>query len=140
MNQPKPRLPPHAYVPGKTPRHPEDWFEFIKSSLTPQAHVVETQCWKTGLYYLHQGYHWECHELLEPVWMSLPNPSPERDMVQALIQLANARLKLKMERPKATLRLCDIIDDLLCAHSGTILGLSVAEVSQWVAHTRETAI
>ncbi len=47
--------------------------------------------------------------------METPDPSPERDMVQAVIQLANARLKLRMDRPKAAARLCGMVRDLLDA-------------------------
>ena len=45
--------------------------------------------------------------------MAAPEPSAERDMVQAVIQLANARLKLRMDRPKAAARLCGIVAGLL---------------------------
>ena len=57
--------------------------------------------------------------------MALPNPSPERDMTQALIQLANARLKLKMGKPRATLRLCVMVQGLLDDQQGAILGVDV---------------
>lgn len=139
MNPSEIPLPPHAYVPGKTARHPEDWFDPIKSTLHPNVSVTDTQCWRAGLVYLHAGYNWECHELLETVWLSLPNPSAERDMVLAIIQLANARLKIKMDRPKATLRLCEIVEKLLSDHSGTILNLKVCDVLHWVTKTRELA-
>jgi predicted metal-dependent hydrolase len=92
-------------VPGQTPRHPEDWFDALKQDR-------ETAI-AAGLFYYEQGYFWECHEVLEAVWMGAPEPSPERDMAQAIIQLANARLKLRMGREKAALRLAGIVEDLL---------------------------
>lgn len=99
-------LPPHAYIPGQTPRHPEDWFDALK--LDRQTAL------DAGVTYFEAGFFWECHEVLEAVWLGTPDPSSERDMVQAVIQLANARLKQAMNRPKATARLCDMVDDLLC--------------------------
>ncbi|WP_298920370.1 DUF309 domain-containing protein [uncultured Roseobacter sp.] len=125
--------PPHVYVPGKTDRHPEDWFDGIKASAltakTPQA-LHQTAAFQTGLAYLEAGYFWECHEVLEAVWLQTVVPSAERDMVQALIQLANAQLKLLMERPRATLRLCETVGAHLerCPQSAVTLGLWPAAI------------
>jgi predicted metal-dependent hydrolase len=97
--------PPFAHIPGRTPRPREDHFDALKSD--PATAL------RAGLAYFERAYYWECHELMEPVWMAAPDPSAERDMAQAIIQLANARLKLRMERPRAALRLCAIVSDLL---------------------------
>lgn len=108
--------PTHAYVPGKTTRHPEGAFDAICNTahegLSPET-LAQSAAFQTGLRYIHAGYFWEAHELLEPVWMALPNPSAERHFVQALIQIANGLLKLKMERPKAAMRLEAIARQLL---------------------------
>ena len=40
--------------------------------------------------------------------MLLPKDSDEELLLRLLIQLANANLKLRMDRPKAALRLCKI--------------------------------
>lgn len=130
--------PPHAYVPGQTTRHPEDWFETIKASVG-SAPIEQTQAWQAGLFYLDRGYFWECHEVLEAVWMALPNPSPERDMTQAIIQLANARLKLRMKKPNATRRLCEIVQGLLEHHRGTILEIEVGWVRAQIITTLKAA-
>ena len=98
-------FPDHVYVPGASARHPEGWFDALKVD-TPTA-------LKAGLVYFEAGYFWECHEVLEAVWMEAEDPSAERDMVQAIIQLANARLKLLMKRPRAADRLCDLVEGLL---------------------------
>jgi predicted metal-dependent hydrolase len=97
--------PPFACVPGQTARHPEGFFDFLKADRATAL--------RAGLVYFERGFFWECHEVLEAVWMETPDPSPERDMVQAVIQLANARLKLRMDRPKAAVRLCGIVRRLL---------------------------
>lgn len=97
--------PPFACVPGRTPRHEEGRFDALKAD--PETAL------RAGVAYFERGFFWECHEVLEAVWLQAPDPSPERDMVQAVIQLANARLKLRMDRPKAAARLCSIVRGLL---------------------------
>ncbi|MDG1169527.1 MAG: DUF309 domain-containing protein [Sulfitobacter sp.] len=134
-------MPPYAYVPGKTARHPEDWFDGIKASVPAGAapcDLAETQAFRAGLAYLDAGFYWECHEVLEAVWMQTPQGSPEREMVQALIQLANAHLKVLMARPRAALRLCDMVE----AHvqrigtAEVILGVDIATVRAGIAKVR----
>lgn len=99
--------PPHAYVPGQTPRHPEDLFDQFKVGLAdvPASQLNETQAWSYGLAFLKDGYFWEAHEVLEAVWMACPPNAPERLMVQAVIQHANAQLKRKMGQDRAAQRL-----------------------------------
>lgn len=73
--------------------------------------------------------------------MQTPEGSDEREMVQAVIQLANARLKLRMKRPRATIRLCDMVRAHLerCPVGTSILGLTREEVGQWLENT-ESAV
>lgn len=102
-------LPAYAYIPGQTPRHAEGSFDPLR--VTARAGMGAEQlsrcaAWRTGLTYLEAGFNWEAHELMEPVWMALPEGSNERRLVQMMIQLANASLKARMERPRAVLRLC----------------------------------
>jgi len=137
--------PSHAYVPGLNARHPEDWFDPIKDTARPGMDadaLGQSRALVVGLAYLDAGYFWECHEVLEAVWMALPDGAPERAMVQAIIQLANARLKLKMNRPRAVLRLCDIVEghlaDARCANPA--FGLDPTIMAQSVAETRRAAI
>ncbi len=99
--------PPHAYIPGLTARHPEGLFDGLKTGLedVPTDRLDETRAWKYGLAFLQDGYFWEAHEVLEAVWMVCPPNAPEKLMVQALIQQANAALKRKMGRDRAAERL-----------------------------------
>lgn len=134
-------MPPYAYVPGQDMRHPEDWFDAIKSSV--QAGIAlpdlqHTAAFRAGLIYLEAGYFWECHEVLEAVWLQTPKGTPEREMVQALIQLANARLKVLMGRPRAARRLCDMVEGHLsnCAGDLPILGMLPDVVLARVAKLR----
>ncbi len=130
--------PAHAYVPGQTARHPEGWFDPLKDV---GADPLDSSAMRAGLDYLRAGYFWECHEVLEAVWLALPDPSAERHMVQAVIQLANARLKLAMGRPKATLRLCKIVQDHLIAGSTSrpIPGAAPPELLEWAENAADLA-
>lgn len=58
-----------------------------------------------GLMLLQEGFYWEAHEALEPVWTAARPNSVEKRALQALIQFANARLKIEMGRKRAALRL-----------------------------------
>ena len=140
------RFPGHAYIPGQTKRHPDGHFDAIRASVTADlgpSDLAHSEAWKTGLAFFGSGYFWEAHEVLEPVWIQAPQKSAERMFIQALIQLANARLKLHMDQPKATLRLCATVDTLLadCEISGRadVMGLSASIVRDWLRETLRTA-
>lgn len=127
--------PPHAYIPGQNPRHAEDHFDPIKHSVRPgmvAAELARTEALAAGMQYLAEGYYWECHEVLEAVWMETGVETPERHLVQAIIQLANARLKLLMERPRAARRLCALVFDQIAACGGqeVILGIEVSVIAE----------
>ena len=112
----KVQIPPHAYLPGISARHPEGAFDTIRDTVRPgmtAAELGETAAFRHGLSYLEAGYFWEAHEVLEPVWMACPPNSARRLFVQALIQCANAALKARMGRPQASSRLCRISRRLL---------------------------
>lgn len=101
-------IPTHAYIPGRTPRHPDGAFDAIRDSVRAGMEadaLVGTAAFTTGLRWLETGYFWEAHEVLEPVWMACPDDGAERPLVQALIQIANARLKQAMDQPRAAARL-----------------------------------
>ncbi|MDU8943133.1 DUF309 domain-containing protein [Ovoidimarina sediminis] len=104
-------IPPHAYVPGRTPRHDEAMFADVRSTVRrgmTEEDLAVSAAWSTGLDLYDQGFFWECHEVLEAVWMAAHQNSRARFVAQAVIQLANARLKLAMGRVNAARRLADI--------------------------------
>lgn len=108
--------PPHAHVPGRTPRHPENAFAALHASVRSgldAAELARCDAWAAGWQFFDDGFFWEAHEVWEPVWMALTDGTDDRQMAQAAIQTANAALKLRMERPRAVLRLCDIVGDLV---------------------------
>ena len=127
-------VPKHAYVPGQTARHAEGRFAPVCATaqlgMSP-TQLAQSKAFCTGLFYLQRGYFWEAHELFEPVWMALEEGSEERCLLQALIQLANAQLKLRMHRPKAASRLCIMVRGLLEKLTGVrVMG---QDISQFMA-------
>ena len=137
-------LPPYRHVPGRTPHPTRDPDGHSYGQEEPELPSLNDHRWQDCSHYLYgidlfnEGYWWECHEVLEPIWMQTPNGSAERDMVQAVIQLANARLKLRMALPRAARRLCDMVTAHLarCPQDRPILGLHAREVAAWVRETQ----
>tara|TARA_R110002020_G_scaffold370688_2_gene582306 strand:- start:10290 stop:10739 length:450 start_codon:yes stop_codon:yes gene_type:complete len=130
--------PPHAYLPGQTARHPEELFAAfhyeIRPGLSPKD-LAESRSWAAGWSLMQAGYGWEAHEVLEPVWMALPDGSAEKIFVQAVIQGANATVKARMGRGKAALRLCEIARGHVSEIGGggqVILGRDPEELLNWL--------
>lgn len=127
--------PPFAHRPGQTPRHDEAMFEPFKREIecTEWEHAASTVTWQVALGCLQEGFGWEAHELLEPIWMKCPPNSRERLLVMALIQLANARLKSLMGREGAAKRLHTIArthwDDAFSQRPTAIFGLGEQQVN-----------
>ena len=128
-------LPAYAYVPGENVRHPEGLFEAISQTVEQGQtadQLAESDAFRAGLRFLDAGFYWEAHEVLEPVWMVLPEGTIERRFVQGLIQLANGRLKLRMRRPKAALRLVGLARSLVPVESLMIMELDTQDVHRWI--------
>ncbi|SMY06916.1 DUF309 domain-containing protein [Flavimaricola marinus] len=125
-----PVLPSHAYVPGHTARHTEGAFDPIRASVREgmsSKELARTEAFRAGLAFRASGHFWEAHEVLEPVWMACPPNSEPRAFVQAIIQLANAQLKLRMGKPRAATRLCQIaLAHLDEVRGEVVLGCDVA--------------
>ncbi|MGX9352046.1 DUF309 domain-containing protein [Shimia sp. W99] len=129
MTLPPAWRPPHAYVPGQTPRHADGLFDGFGFDIDD---IKGSDRWGLALTFIREGYFWEAHELLEPIWMALPAPSAERRVVQGLIQLANAGLKRRMKRDRAVARLeaigRDLLNDADAPRGKAILGLNDSEI------------
>ncbi len=102
------KLPSSAHVPGSGSRPDMAPLEQAKA-LAPA--VTRAQDWQDNVAYLYGhdlmrgGFYWEAHEVWETVWLATPANGPERVLLQALIQQANARLKSEMRRENAAARL-----------------------------------
>jgi uncharacterized protein len=130
-------LPAAPYLPGMTARPEGDDDVHRVAAMAPDP--TEPNEWRENAAYLagfrlyNAGFGWEAHEAWEPVWMHARAHSAERHLLQGLIQLANARLKLAMDRPKAVRRLAGMALD--CLHQArfvggsTVMGVDVGEVA-----------
>lgn len=134
------RMPPTRYWPGINARPDAAAIAALHDTGGSIA-----DAWHFGLALLHQGYYWESHEVLEPVWLHYPPNSRERHLVQALIHLANAALKhcrgsggardRILQRTRASLRLAWPATDphapVLGLHQPDLLALLDADA--WAA-------
>ena len=119
-------LPELPHIPGKTVR-PVTSPAFDAASAAPIYTVdrmwPENETFLYGLDLYAAGFFWEAHEVWEPVWMRSPGNSRERLVVQGLIQLSNACLKILMGRPDAAAKLLDIAHQkvLEASYGGTTM-------------------
>jgi hypothetical protein len=145
MSRPASGLPPAslAHVPGSGTRPDRAALEPVKLLCPPAvagANWREVPPYLAGLDLYAAGFFWEAHEVWEPVWMACAPASPERSLVAGLIQLTNACLKLRMARPRATMRLLDAVLGHLAAARATgdthLMGLDLAILSRDVMRFR----
>ncbi len=109
-------LPDHAYVPGRTPRHAEGFLDHVKRAAptpTLDLNARDNRAWTYSLRLMENGFYWEAHEVLEEVWRNATPNSRERYLVQGLIHVANAALKVQMRRPEAAGRLAEMALDCI---------------------------
>lgn len=125
------------YVPGVTKRPEQGRYDSIRDTVRPSMtpdELAASDAFREGLRFLHTGWFWEAHEVLEPVWMACPPNSRERALCRALIQLANARLKARMGQPRAAARLRTLAGAILAElGEAPVLGLEIAALRAEVA-------
>ena len=93
-------LPSDKHLPGMNARPTDDLLERIAADKS--ASVLEQASrhnvpWGYGIRLFNDGYFWEAHEVFEAVWQLAPPNSRERYLVQCVIQISNARLKLALD-------------------------------------------
>ena len=124
-------FPDHAYIPGKNERHADGFLDHILDlapAETLDATASENVTWNFGIRLLAHAYYWEAHEVLERVWLNAAPNGRERILVQGMIHMTNAALKVGMERPAAAQRLAGLaascIDEVFAGHGGeSLMGL-----------------
>ena len=108
-------LPAQAHVPatGSEPDLvPLELAKQFAPQVTLAAHWKENKTYLYGHDLMQAGYFWEAHEVWEAVWLLTRANSPERLLLQALIQSANSQLKRQMGRPSAAGKLEIQIEEL----------------------------
>src|ERR1700751_5828771 len=101
-------LPGWAHVPGETTEADHDALWRAKAlvpsrfcDFVPARHPAL----RYGIALNDSGYFWESQEILEAVWTAAPQGGRERMLLRACIQIANANLRLRMQKPRAAARL-----------------------------------
>lgn len=132
-------LPIQPHVPGKSER-PTASPAFDAAAAAP-AYTVD-RMWSENATYLYgidlyrAGFFWEAHEVWEPVWLRSAGNSRERLLVQGLIQLSNACLKIAMDRPDAAARLLTIAREKISEAAlggATIMGIALTPLADVIA-------
>src|SRR5713226_5593839 len=102
--------PQWAYVPGEATEADADYqtLDMAKALVPPafRGYVpARHPALRYGLALNDRGYFWESQEVLEAVWAAAPQGGRERILLRACILIANANLRLRMQKPHAAARL-----------------------------------
>src|SRR4030088_1014118 len=102
-------LPQWAYVPGETAEAAADHDTLWQAkALVPSRFIgfvpARHPALRYGIALNDNGYFWEAQEILETVWAAAPQGGRERILLRACIQIANANLRLRMQKPHAAAR------------------------------------
>ena len=103
-------LPRWAYVPGEAADADADHDTLWQAkALVPSRFrdyvPARHPALRYGLALNDHGYYWEAQEIMEAVWAAAPQGGRERILLRACIQIANANLRLRMQKPHAAARL-----------------------------------
>jgi hypothetical protein len=103
-------LPRWAYVPGETDEAEADQDTLWQAKALVPSRFREFvparhPALRYGIALNDSGYFWESQEVLEAVWAAAPQGGRERILLRACIQVANANLRLRMDKPRAAARL-----------------------------------
>jgi predicted metal-dependent hydrolase len=100
-------MPRWAYNPGTDGAPDRDPLEIAKQ-LVPRRFEpfvpANDHAFQYGLALHDAGFFWEAHEIWEAVWKAAPMNGRDRLALRALIQIANAGLKLRQARSRAASR------------------------------------
>lgn len=105
--------------------------------------LLDSAACQTGRAWIEAGYFWEAHEVLEAVWLAARPNSLARGFVRAAIQLANAGLKQRMQRPGAVGRLlaqaASSLAELRAGGSGMLTAQEIAWLAEQIERLRKNA-
>jgi hypothetical protein len=103
-------LPGWAYVPGETAAAEADHETLWQAKVLVPSRFrdyvpARHPALRYGIALNDAGYFWESQEILEAVWAAAPQGGRERILLRACIQIANANLKLRLQKSRAAARL-----------------------------------
>lgn len=125
------------FRPGQNERPDENspaLLEFLELHNKPvnSENWQENRVYLTGWALFEAEYYWEAHHLWEAVWLGALEKSPEKYMMEGLIQLANTLLKIRMGRKTAALKLISLseskIREAFLRPSISLMGIEKDEV------------
>lgn len=93
--EPEP-FPAYAYVPGGPWPHPN---RSRPVGGGKPAALAESAAFSRGVELFNAGYYWEAHEAWEGLWLARGRRGPTAAVLQGLIKLAAAALKVREGRP-----------------------------------------
>lgn len=139
-------LPPYTYVPGRAP-HPKSDPEGHAYGLEvpPLAPFDPTRLeaspdFRYGVDLFHAGYYWEAHEVWESLWHAVGRAGPPADLLQGLIKLAAAGVKVLEGVPNGVARHARRAAELLDqAHRGGIVQIGQTPMADLAAAARALA-
>src|SRR5580693_2129737 len=102
-------LPQWAYVPGEMDEADADHDTLWQAKVLVPSRFrdyvpARHPALRYGIALNDRGYFWEAQEILEAVWAAAPQGGRERILLRACIGIANANLKLRMQKPHAAAR------------------------------------
>ena len=140
-------LPPYSYVPGGPWPHPRASSEGHSRDLvmTP-VDPIGTNGWASSPAYLrgielfNAGYYWEAHEWWEALWHAHGRKGATATVLQGLIKLAAAGVKVREQRPEGVrthaARAAVHFEKSRQEAGRFQLGL---DLDEWIAHARAVA-
>ncbi|MCC5809570.1 MAG: DUF309 domain-containing protein [Ectothiorhodospiraceae bacterium] len=119
-------FPAYPYLPGVDPHPLTDpaGHGGVGDLVDVRDRAGRERCYAYGCDLFNHGYWWECHEAWEALWHGTGRRGAGGLALQALIQVANAHLKLRMGMPRAVERLTAMARD----HARTALQEAPAPV------------
>ena len=108
-------LPPVRHIPGTGTVASSNFLQAITAKCP--EHTVSSQWqsntpYRCGWHLFENDYFWESHEIWEQVWIRCAANSREKVLLQAIIQLANSRLKVLQGKSKSAQKIYDLYLDL----------------------------
>jgi Domain of unknown function (DUF309) len=102
-------LPRWAYIPGLEESDADHDTLWRAKALVPSAFrgyvPARHPALRYGIALNDHGFYWESNQILEAVWAAAPSGGRERILLRACIQIANANLRLRMQKPHVAARL-----------------------------------
>ncbi len=124
-------FPAYRHFPGQTTHPDRNPIGHAMGKPDPKPHSLNEVPWQQSASYLYgidlfnAGYWWECHEILEGLWLATGRTTKAGHTMQAIIQWAAAHLKVAMDHPIGARRLISHSQKHVAAVGPTCLGVDL---------------